>query len=78
MVTNIPELGVVSTQQEDWLCYNNGQRQKSSLSSSHQPPFDTDDGGVHVYVHAEDDYGKRDDDSEEEVMLFDKFVYDKA
>ncbi|XP_047466070.1 WD repeat-containing protein 90 [Mugil cephalus] len=68
-ITNIPELGVVSTHQEDWLCCDDGRRQASTVSSSRQSPFDTDDGGVHVYVHPEDDFGKHDDESEEEILI---------
>lgn len=74
-MTNIPELGVVSThQKDDWLCSNNDQhQQESSRSNSHhlrsRPPCDTDGRGVHVYVHPEDVFSKYREESEEEVKL---------
>ncbi|KAI3365641.1 hypothetical protein L3Q82_010722 [Scortum barcoo] len=72
LVTNIPELGVVSSHQMgDWLCHND-QHQESTCSSSHQltyrPPCDTDRRGVHVYLHHEDDLSKQDEESEEEFV----------
>lgn len=75
LVTKIPDLGVVSTHQEDdWLCHNDDQhQQESTCSNSHQltfrPTCDTDDGGVHVYVHPEDAFSKLGEESEEEVKL---------
>ncbi|TKS89948.1 WD repeat-containing protein 90 [Collichthys lucidus] len=74
LVTNIPELGVVSThQKDDWLCSNNDQhQQESSRSSSHhlrsRPPCDTDGRGVHVYLHPEDVFSKYREESEEEAL----------
>ncbi|XP_070708545.1 WD repeat-containing protein 90 [Pempheris klunzingeri] len=74
LVTNIPELGVVSTHQEDdWLCHDDDQhQQESTCSSSHQltsrPIRDTADGGIHVYVHPEDGISKSGEESEEEVV----------
>ncbi|XP_053269712.1 WD repeat-containing protein 90 isoform X1 [Pleuronectes platessa] len=61
VVTNIPELGVVSShQKDDWLCHNdNQQQQESACFSPHQltsrSPRDTDDS----------EYGE---ESEEEVV----------
>lgn len=82
VVTSIPELGVVSThQRDDWFCHNDDQhQQESTCSSSHQftskPPRDAVDGGVHVFVHPEDDLGKHWEESEEEVKLHtDKTVH---
>lgn len=60
MVTNIPELGVVSTHQKDDF---------TSQQHTFRPPCDTDDKGVHVYVHPEDGFRKHGEESEEEVML---------
>ncbi|KAE8284342.1 WD repeat-containing protein 90 [Larimichthys crocea] len=74
LVTNIPELGVVSThQKDDWLRSNNDQhQQESSRSNSHhlrsRPPCDTDGRGVHVYVHPEDVFSKYREESEEEFV----------
>ena len=78
-MTDIPELGVISTHQhDDWLCRNGDQQHQQeeespSCSSSQQftsrPSWDTDDGGVHVYVRPEDGFSKRGEGSEEEVKL---------
>lgn len=73
MVTNVPELGVVSTHQRgEWLCHNDD-HQESDPSGLHQlttmPQCDTDDGGVHVFVHCDDDFNKYGQDSEEEVII---------
>ena len=75
LVTNIPELGVVSShQKDDWLCHNdNQQQQESACLSPHQltsrSPRDTDDSEVHVFAHPEDAFSKYGEESEEEVML---------
>ncbi|XP_054455160.1 WD repeat-containing protein 90 isoform X2 [Anoplopoma fimbria] len=74
MVTDIPDLGVVSTQQDDdWLFNNGDQHQQESTSSMSQqftsrPPWDTDDGGVHVHVHPDDGFSKHEEESEEEFV----------
>lgn len=72
VTTNIPELGVVSTQQSgDWLSQNDDQ-QESECSSLHQlkqrSHCSTDNGGIHVFVHPEDGFSKHTEDSEEEVI----------
>lgn len=77
IVTNIPELGVVSTHQSsDGLCHNNDQ-QESESSSLHQlkqrSHRDTDNGGIHVFVHPDDGFSKHwedgEDDEEEVIQL---------
>ncbi|XP_039991620.1 WD repeat-containing protein 90 isoform X3 [Xiphias gladius] len=72
VVTNIPKLGVVSTHQKvGWLCHNDDQQQESACFSPHQltsRPCDTDDNGVHVFVHPEDACGKHGEESEEEFV----------
>lgn len=69
MVTDIPDLGVVSTQQNDaWLFHNDDQQEPTCSNSqkfTSRPPWDTDDGGV----HPEDGFSKHEDESEEEVKL---------
>ena len=81
-MTNIPELGVVSTHQkdDDWLSHYDGQRQQESPRfSSHQlkfrPPCDAGDRGVHVYVHPEDGFSKRGEESGEEVLHVDQILH---
>ncbi|XP_026206822.1 WD repeat-containing protein 90 isoform X2 [Anabas testudineus] len=69
IVTNIPELGVVSTHQSsDGLCHNNDQ-QESESSSLHQlkqrSHRDTDNGGIHVFVHPDDGFSKHWEDGED-------------
>ncbi|XP_019939112.2 WD repeat-containing protein 90 isoform X1 [Paralichthys olivaceus] len=71
LVTNIPELGIVSS--PDWLCHNdNQQQQDSACFNPHQltsrPPRDPDDGEVHVFVHPEDAFSKYGEESEEEFV----------
>lgn len=69
MVTNIPELGVVSTHQnDDWLLQNDEQYQQESACSSSQQY--TDAGGVHVHVYPEDGFCKHGEESEEEVKFY--------
>lgn len=74
-MTKIPDLGVVSTHpRDDWLSHNDDQyQQESAGSSSHQltfkPRSDSDDRGVHVYVHPKDGFSKHGEESEEEVKL---------
>lgn len=63
MVASIPELGVVSTHQNDLLASSGSHKLTS------RPPSEADDGGVHVYVHAEEGLSKRGKESEDEVML---------
>ncbi|XP_063748546.1 WD repeat-containing protein 90 [Eleginops maclovinus] len=65
-VTNIPELGLVSTHQSgDSLSQNENQHQQETTSSQQvtsRPSWDTNDGGVHVHFHPEDE------ESEEEFV----------
>ncbi|XP_034716336.1 WD repeat-containing protein 90 isoform X2 [Etheostoma cragini] len=74
VVTNIPELGVVSTfQNDDWLCRNDDQDQQESKCSSSQQftprcLWDAGDGGLHVHVHPEDDFSKHGEEGEEEFV----------
>ncbi|XP_030257051.1 WD repeat-containing protein 90 [Sparus aurata] len=74
LVTKIPDLGVVSTHpRDDWLSHNDDQyQQESAGSSSHQltfkPRSDSDDRGVHVYVHPKDGFSKHGEESEEELV----------
>ncbi|XP_032358084.1 WD repeat-containing protein 90 isoform X2 [Etheostoma spectabile] len=74
VVTNIPELGVVSTfQNDDWLCRKDDQHQPESTCSSSQQftprsLWDAGDGGVHVHVHPEDGFSKNGEESEEEFV----------
>ncbi|XP_071395607.1 WD repeat-containing protein 90 [Centroberyx affinis] len=85
LVTNIPALGVVSTIQngkasnEDWPCHSDDQHQRESAgSASHRltsrPPCGADDGGVHVYVHPEDDLSSHREGSEEDELLPDPIL----
>lgn len=75
MVTSIPGLGVVSTQQKDAsLSPNDDQhQQRSACSSSHQrtfmSPVKADDRDVHVYTHPKNSLGEHAEESEEEVMF---------
>ncbi|KAM8730726.1 WD repeat-containing protein 90 isoform 2-T2 [Acanthopagrus schlegelii] len=72
LVTKIPDL--VSTHpKDDWLSHNDDQYQQDfASSSSHhlkfKPPCDSDDRGVHVYVHPEDGFSKHGEESEEELV----------
>lgn len=76
MVTNIPELGVVSAHQDtdEWLSQNNDEEQQrestcsSSQRLSSRSACEPDDGGVHVFVHPDDACGE-DEESEEEVKV---------
>ncbi|CAK6964162.1 WD repeat-containing protein 90 [Scomber scombrus] len=74
MVTSIPELGVVSTQQrDDLLCHNDDHHQWESTCSiskqlSPRPPYDSGDGGIHVFVHPEDSLCEPGEESEEELV----------
>uniref|UniRef100_A0AAQ4RJH5 WD repeat domain 90 n=1 Tax=Gasterosteus aculeatus aculeatus TaxID=481459 RepID=A0AAQ4RJH5_GASAC len=70
-VTDIPDLGGVLN--DDRLFHNDGQHQKeptccSSQPSPIRPPWDTDYGGVHVHIHAEDGFSKHEEGSEEEFV----------
>ncbi|KAK2820247.1 hypothetical protein Q5P01_023206 [Channa striata] len=72
IVTSIPKLGVVSAhQKDDWLS-NNDEQQELESSRSHQltprSHSNSDDGGVHVFVHPEDGFSKRGEGSEEEFV----------
>lgn len=75
MVTNIPQLGVVSNHQRDGsLSPNDDQhQQRSACSSSHQhtlmAPINTDESEVHVYAHPQERSDEQVEESGEEVML---------
>ena len=73
IVSSIPELGVVSTHRNDWLCHNDPQLQESTFSSSQElasrASCGADDGGVHVYVHPEDGLSTHAEKIEKEVIL---------
>ncbi|XP_039879322.1 WD repeat-containing protein 90 isoform X3 [Simochromis diagramma] len=62
VVASIPELGVVSTHQNDLLASSGSHKLAS------RPPSEADDGGVHVYVHAEEGLSKREEESEDEFV----------
>ncbi|XP_072229948.1 WD repeat-containing protein 90 [Leuresthes tenuis] len=72
VVSSIPDLGVVSTHQQDLFSRNDCQVQESACPSSQQltsrPACDTDDGGVHVYVTPEDELSTHEEESEEELV----------
>ncbi|XP_061564581.1 WD repeat-containing protein 90 isoform X1 [Cololabis saira] len=72
MVPSIPELDVAPTHRNNWICNNDPQLQESTHSDSQQLPFrnscSTDDGGVHVYVHPEDEFGSHREESDGEVF----------
>ncbi|XP_056222733.1 WD repeat-containing protein 90 [Seriola aureovittata] len=74
VVTNIPELGLVSSHRKDgWLCHDGDQQQQESACfSPHQlasrPTCDTDGSGVHVFVHPEDAFSRLGEESEEEFV----------
>ncbi|XP_070962859.1 WD repeat-containing protein 90 [Oncorhynchus clarkii lewisi] len=79
--SSIAELGVVTsglngqdTSQDDWHCPgdNLGKGQGSRTSWSHRSAVRipcTDDGGVHVYAHTEDDINTHRDDSDIEEIV---------
>ncbi|CDQ58726.1 unnamed protein product [Oncorhynchus mykiss] len=79
--SSIAELGVVTsglngqdTSQDDWHCPgdNLGKGQGSRTSRSHRSAVRipcTDDGGVHVYAHTEDDINTHRDDSDIEEIV---------
>lgn len=75
MVTNIPQLGVVSNHQRDGSISPNDDQhqQRSACSSSHQhtlmTPINTDEREVHVYAHPQEHSDDQAQESEEEVML---------
>lgn len=75
LVTDIPDLGVVSThQKDDCLSLNDEQHQQDTTCSiSHRntfwPSCDTNGKGIQVYVHSEDGFSRHGEESEEEVML---------
>ncbi|XP_030610813.1 WD repeat-containing protein 90 isoform X2 [Archocentrus centrarchus] len=63
VVASIPELGVLSTHQNDLLVSS------GSHTFMSRPTSDVDDDdGVHVYMHAEDGLSKHGEESEEEVV----------
>ncbi|XP_067343724.1 WD repeat-containing protein 90 isoform X1 [Channa argus] len=73
MVTSVPKLGLVTTHQEDdWLCHDDDQ-QELECSSLHQltrrPHSNTDDEGIHVFVHSENGFSKHVEDSVEEFVF---------
>ncbi|XP_068614509.1 WD repeat-containing protein 90-like [Brachionichthys hirsutus] len=70
-VTNVPDVGGVPTSQKNG-CHDDDdhQRQSSSFGSGRHtftPSCDAEDGGAHVYLHAEDRLSE-DDESEEEFV----------
>lgn len=74
-MTNLPELGVISTQQkDDWHGPEDSQPQDAARSSSppllSRPPSDVDDGGAHKSEHYENGSAKYEVESDEEVMRF--------
>ncbi|KAF3704531.1 WD repeat-containing protein 90 [Channa argus] len=78
MVTSVPKLGLVTTHQEDdWLCHDDDQ-QELECSSLHQltrrPHSNTDDEGIHVFVHSENGFSKHVEDSVEEKLLPDPIL----
>ncbi|XP_041733420.1 WD repeat-containing protein 90 [Coregonus clupeaformis] len=81
VTSSIPELGVVTsglngqdTSQDDWNYHGDNleRGQGSRTSRSHRSvvriPF-TDDGGVHVYAHTEDDINTHREDSDVEEIV---------
>ncbi|KAM9424099.1 WD repeat-containing protein 90 isoform 2-T2 [Pholidichthys leucotaenia] len=72
VVTSTPELGVVSTHSKNWHCRDDSSERQLLSSSSQQlassPLCDSVDGGVHVYVHPEDDLSKQGEEGEEELV----------
>lgn len=60
VVASIPELGVVSTHQNDLLASSGSHKLTS------RTPSEADDGGVHVYAHAEEGLSKHGEESEDE------------
>ncbi|KAF7204596.1 WD repeat-containing protein 90 isoform X2 [Nothobranchius furzeri] len=73
VVSSLPDLGASSANQKYRLFHDNVHLQGSLPSSSHpltsSPPCVTEDGGIHVYVHPEDDLGSQGEESEEEVVI---------
>uniref|UniRef100_A0A665V8A7 WD repeat-containing protein 90 n=1 Tax=Echeneis naucrates TaxID=173247 RepID=A0A665V8A7_ECHNA len=72
VVTSIPELGVVSSQQDvGWLCPDDDQQKQSAIFSPHQskPPRHPDGSGLHAFVPPQDTFSRDPDESEEEVNL---------
>ncbi|KAF3853462.1 hypothetical protein F7725_014150, partial [Dissostichus mawsoni] len=72
VVTEIPELGLVSTHHsDDSLGQNTDQHQQETTSSEQftsRPFWDTDDGGIHVHLHPEDGFSQHGEESEQEVV----------
>ncbi|XP_041829959.1 WD repeat-containing protein 90 isoform X2 [Melanotaenia boesemani] len=72
VVSSIPDLGVVTTHQKDWLCDNDCQLQESLRSSSQQLTSrlacGTDYGGTDEYVHPDDDFSTHGEENEEELV----------
>ncbi|KAM3592554.1 uncharacterized protein V6R79_021158 [Siganus canaliculatus] len=72
LVTNIPEVGVVSTHREDdWQCHDDDQDQQepsrsSSLQFTSRQHCEKDAQGVHVYVHPEESFSEHGEGSDEE------------
>lgn len=75
-MTNLPELGVISTEQKDnWYGPEDSQPQQDAARSSSstllsRPPSDIDDGGAHESEHYENSSAKYEVESDEEVMRF--------
>ncbi|KAM3859558.1 LOW QUALITY PROTEIN: WD repeat-containing protein 90 [Diretmus argenteus] len=76
LVTSVPELGVVSTihngnhSNEDWCCHGGGQcQQELTGCGPSRPPCVADGGGMHLYVHTEDDNNSSEDSEAEETRV---------
>lgn len=74
-MTNLPELGVISTQQEDWLGTQDSQPQEVAACSSSVPhlsqhPADIDDEEIPQPELYENDLSKSEAESDEEVMQY--------
>ncbi|XP_075890586.1 WD repeat-containing protein 90 [Nelusetta ayraudi] len=73
-VTNLPELGVISTEQKDnWYGPEDSQPQQDAARSSSstllsRPPSDIDDGGAHESEHYENSSAKYEVESDEELV----------
>ncbi|XP_076008450.1 WD repeat-containing protein 90 [Genypterus blacodes] len=73
-VTNVPELGLISTfHEEESLCPSDDSLHSSSHRLPSKPPCEGDGdggGGVHVYVHPEDARGNHREEMEEEEIVY--------
>lgn len=84
-MTNLPDLGVISTQQkDDWHGPEDSQPQQDAARCSSppyfsRPPSDVDDEGTHDLEGHENGFSKYEVESDEEVkrftFLFTHFIY---